>query len=196
MMGAERRSLIITDREKRITACHEAGHALVAWMLPGTDPVHKVTIIPRGRALGVTMQLPEEERNAQDRSFLCNSLCILLGGRIAEEIVFNQMTTGAGNDIERVSDIARKMVCEWGMSEAVGPLTFKTSNPLNGQPSQIISGQTAELIDNEVKNLVQSAYDTARAILTEKRTALDAITGALLERETLSRVDIQAIIDK
>ena len=127
---------------------------------------------------------------------MCNSLCILLGGRIAEEIVFNQMTTGAGNDIERVSDIARKMVCEWGMSEAVGPLTFKASNPLNGQPGLIISEQTAVLIDTEVKNLVQSDYDTARAILTEKRTSLDAITAALLERETLSRVDIQAIIDK
>lgn len=196
LMGAERRSLIITDREKWITACHEAGHALVAWLLPGTDPVHKVTIIPRGRALGLTMQLPEEERNAQDRTFLCNNLCILLGGRIAEEIVFNQMTTGAGNDIERVSDIARKMVCEWGMSEAIGPLTFKTSNPLNGQSSHIISEQTAALIDTEVKNLVQSAYDAARAILLEKRTLLDAITAALLERETLSHVDIQAIIDK
>ena len=195
LMGAERRSLIITDREKRITACHEAGHALVAWMLPGTDPVHKVTIIPRGRALGLTMQLPDEERNAQDRTFLSNTLCILLGGRIAEEIVFHQMTTGAGNDIERVSDIARRMVCEWGMSEVIGPLTFKTSNPLNGQTSPIISEQTAVLIDTEVKNLVQSAYDTARAILMEKRSTLDALTAALLERETLSRVDIQAIVD-
>ena len=194
LMGAERRSLIITDREKRITACHEAGHALVAWMLPGTDPVHKVTIIPRGRALGLTMQLPEEERNSQDRTFLCNTLCILLGGRIAEEIVFNQMTTGAGNDIERVSDIARRMVCEWGMSAAIGPMTFRVSNPLNGQAGPIISEQTAMLIDTEVKNLVQTAYDTSRAILMEKRTSLDAITAALLERETLSRVDIQAII--
>jgi cell division protease FtsH len=195
LMGAERRSLIITDREKRITACHEAGHALVAWMLPGADPVHKVTIIPRGRALGLTMQLPEEERNSHDSTFLFNNLCTLLGGRIAEEIVFNQMTTGAGNDIERVSDIARRMVCEWGMSEAIGPLTFRASNPLSNQPGQIISEQTAVLIDVEVKKLVQSAYDRARGLLEEHRALLDAITDALIERETLSRADIQAIIE-
>ena len=194
LMGAERRSLIITDREKRITACHEAGHALVAWMLPGADPVHKVTIIPRGRALGLTMQLPEEERMSHDRAFLFNNLCTLLGGRIAEEIVFNQMTTGAGNDIERVSDIARRMVCEWGMSEVVGPLTFRAANPLSNQPGQIISEQTAMLIDGEVKKLVQSAYDRARGLLEQHRDLLDAITNALLERETISRGDIQAIV--
>jgi cell division protease FtsH len=196
LMGAERRSLIITEREKRITACHEAGHALVAWMLPGADPVHKVTIIPRGRALGLTMQLPEEERNSHDRTFLFTNLCTLLGGRIAEEIVFNQMTTGAGNDIERVSDIARRMVCEWGMSEAVGPLTFRAANPLSSQPAQIISEQTAVLIDAEVKKLVQSAYDRARAILEENRRQLDAITEALLDRETISRDDIREIISR
>ena len=195
MMGAERRSLILTEREKRTTACHEAGHALVAWMLPGADPVHKVTIIPRGRALGLTMQLPQEERNSHDRTFLCNNLCTLLGGRIAEEIVFNQMTTGAGNDIERASDIARRMVCEWGMSEAIGPLTFRASNPLSGQTAQIISEQTATLIDAEVKRLVQAAYDQARAILEQHRAQLDAITNALLERETISGADIQTIID-
>ncbi|MDD2464881.1 MAG: ATP-dependent zinc metalloprotease FtsH [Desulfobulbus sp.] len=194
MMGAERRSMIITEREKRITACHEAGHALVAWILPGADPVHKVTIIPRGRALGLTMQLPEEERNSHDRHYLINTLCTLLGGRIAEELVFNQMTTGAGNDIERVSDIARKMVCEWGMSEAVGPMTFRATNPLSGQPTQIISEQTAVLIDTEVKKLVQAAYDQSREILIEHRTHLDAITQALLERETLSGTDIKKIV--
>jgi len=195
LMGAERRSLILTEREKRITACHEAGHALVAWMLPGTDPVHKVTIIPRGRALGVTMQLPEEERVSHDRTYLVATLCTLLGGRIAEEIVFNQMTTGASNDIERVSDIARHMVCEWGMSEAVGPLTFRETSPLSGQPGQIISEQTAMLIDSEVKKLVQSAYDRARDLLEEHRGQLDAITHALLERETISRADLQTIIE-
>lgn len=195
LMGAERRSLIITDREKRITACHEAGHALVAWMLPGADPVHKVTIIPRGRALGLTMQLPEEERNAHDRAFLFNNLCTLLGGRIAEEIVFDQMTTGAGNDIDRVSDIARRMVCEWGMSEAIGPLTFRAANPLSGQPAQIISEQTAVLIDNEVRKLVQSAYARARGLLEEHRAVLDSLTNALLERETISRADIQSIVE-
>lgn len=194
MMGAERRSLIITEREKRTTACHEAGHALVAWMLPGADPVHKVTIIPRGRALGLTMQLPEEERNSHDRSYLFNTLCTLLGGRIAEELVFKQMTTGAGNDIERVSEIARKMVCEWGMSEVIGPLTFRTTSPLSGQPAPIISEQTAILIDTEVKKLVQSAYDRAREILCEHRAILDALTQALLDHETITGADIKKIV--
>ena len=196
LMGAERRSLIITEREKRITACHEAGHALVAWMLPGADPVHKVTIIPRGRALGLTMQLPEEERSAHDRTWLTNTLCTLLGGRVAEEIVFQQMTTGAGNDIERVSDIARRMVCEWGMSEAIGPLTFRAPQPPGGQPGQILSEATATLIDAEVKKLVQSAADTARQLLTDNRPVLEALTAALLERETLNRDDIRAIVDR
>ena len=195
MMGAERRSLIITDREKEVTAYHESGHALVAWMLPGADPVHKVTIIPRGRALGLTMQLPEEERNSHDRTFLFNNLCTLLGGRIAEEIVFNEMTTGAGNDIERVSDISRRMVCEWGMSSAVGPMTFKASDPLNGQPGQIMSEETAQLIDHEVKKLVQSAYDRAQGILEENRPILEAMTQALLEKETISKDDIVRIVD-
>ncbi|MDR2550784.1 MAG: ATP-dependent zinc metalloprotease FtsH [Desulfobulbus sp.] len=194
LMGAERRSLIITDREKRITACHEAGHALVAWMLPGADPVHKVTIIPRGRALGLTMQLPEEERVSHDRAYLLATLSTLLGGRVAEEIVFNQTTTGAGNDLERVSDLSRRMVCEWGMSETVGPLTFRVANPLAGQPGQIMSEQTAILIDGEVKKLVQTAYDTARHLLVEHRSSLDAVTAALLERETLSRDELEVII--
>jgi cell division protease FtsH len=196
MMGAERRSLIITEREKRVTACHEAGHALVAWMLPGADPIHKVTIIPRGRALGLTMQLPEEERNSHDHNYLMNTLCTLLGGRIAEELVFNQMTTGAGNDIERVSEIARRMVCEWGMSEAVGPLTFRAANPLGGQPAQIMSEHTAQLIDAEVKKVVQTAYDRARDILATHRHHLDGITQALLDQETISGADIRRIIEE
>ena len=196
LMGAERRSLILTEREKRITACHEAGHALVAWLLPGADPVHKVTIIPRGRALGLTMQLPEEERSAHDRTWLTNTLCTLLGGRVAEEIVFQQMTTGAGNDIERVSDIARRMVCEWGMSEVIGPLTFRAPQPLGGQPGQILSEATATVIDAEVKKLVQSAADTAGQLLSDNRPALEALTSALLERETLNRDDIRQIVDR
>ena len=195
MMGAERRSLIITEKEKEITAYHESGHALVAWMLPGADPVHKVTIIPRGRALGLTMQLPEVERNSHDRTYLFNNLCTLLGGRIAEEIVFQEMTTGAGNDIERVSDIARRMVCEWGMSEAVGPMTYKAADPLNGQPGQILSEETARLINHEVKKLVQSAYDHTRKILEEHRPILNAMARALLEKETISRDDIIQIVD-
>ena len=196
LMGAERRSLIITEKEKRITACHEAGHALVAWMLPGTDPVHKVTIIPRGRALGLTMQLPEEERNSQDKTYLTNMLCVLLGGRAAETIVFQEITTGAANDIERVSDIARKMVCEWGMSDAMGPLAFKAGDPLSGQPGQIMSDQTAVMIDKEVRSLVEHAHNTAISLLTEHRLLLDELTNALIERETISREEISRIVQQ
>ena len=196
MMGAERKSMIITEHDKKITAYHETGHALVAWMLPGSDPVHKVTIIPRGRALGLTMQLPQEERNSHDRTYLFNNLCTLLGGRIAEEIVFNEMTTGAGNDIERVSDIARKMVCEWGMSDAVGPMTFKPSDPLNGVPGQIMSEKTALLIDHEVKQLVQRAYNTAKDILTTHRDIMEDITQTLLEKETINHDEIKQIVQQ
>lgn len=194
MMGAERRSMIITEKEKRVTAFHESGHALVAWMLPGADPVHKVTIIPRGRALGLTMQLPQEEKYSQDRTFLTNNLCTLLGGRLAEEIVFNEVTTGAGNDIERASDIARRMVCEWGMSEVVGTLTFRTSDPLRGQPGQIMSEATAQVIDAEVRKLISSAYDRAKSILVEHRAILDAMANALLEKETIGRDDIEQLV--
>jgi len=194
MMGAERRSLIITEKEKRVTAFHEAGHALVAWMLPGADPVHKVTIIPRGRALGLTMQLPQEEKYSQDKTFLASNLCTLLGGRLAEEIVFNEVTTGAGNDIERVSDIARRMVCEWGMSDVVGTLTFRPSDPMRGQAGQIMSEATAQIIDAEVKKLVSAAYDRAKNILIEHRTILDAMANALLEKETISRDDIEQLV--
>ncbi|MCL7487434.1 MAG: ATP-dependent zinc metalloprotease FtsH [Desulfobulbaceae bacterium] len=196
MMGAERRSMIITEKEKKITAFHEAGHALVACMLPGADPVHKVTIIPRGRALGLTMQLPLEEKYSQDRTYLFNNLCTLLGGRLAEEIVFNEITTGAGNDIERVSNIARKMVCEWGMSEEIGPMTFTPADPLNGQPGQIMSEETAIAIDHEVKKLVRSAYDKAKGILVDHRPILDAMANALLEKETISREDIALLLQQ
>ncbi len=196
LMGAERRSMIITDKEKRITAFHEAGHALIAWMLPGSDPVHKVSIIPRGKALGVTMQLPDEDRNSQDEQYLTNSLCTLLGGRIAEEIVFKNITTGAANDIERVSDIARRMVCQWGMSAAVGPLIFKTSDPMQGQPGQIMSEKTAVLIDQEVKRLVEEAYLKGKKILLENRQFLDDITNALLEDETITHQDILKLAEK
>lgn len=194
MMGAERRSMIITEKEKKVTAYHEAGHALVAWMTPGADPVHKVTIIPRGRALGLTMQLPREEKYSQDRTSLFNTLCTLLGGRIAEEIVFNEITTGAGNDIERVSDIARRMVCEWGMSPDIGPITFRPANPLQGQSGQIMSEETARAIDTEVNNLVRSAYTTAKNILLEQRPILNAMAEALLEKETITREDIEQIV--
>ncbi len=144
----------------------------------------------------MTMQLPQEERNSHDRTYLFNNLCTLLGGRIAEEIVFNEMTTGAGNDIERVSDIARKMVCEWGMSDAVGPMTFKPSDPLNGVPGQIMSEKTALLIDHEVKQLVQRAYDTAKDILTTHRDIMEDITQTLLEKETINHDEIKQIVQQ
>ncbi|MEW6519454.1 MAG: ATP-dependent zinc metalloprotease FtsH [Thermodesulfobacteriota bacterium] len=194
MMGAERRSLIITDKEKKITACHEAGHALTAWMLPGADPVHKVTIIPRGKALGLTMQLPEEDKLSHAKSYLFNNLCILLGGRIAEELAFNDVTTGAGNDIDRVSDLARKMVCEWGMSEEIGTITFKAASPAPGYPGPLISEATAKEIDGAVKSLINSAYDTTKKILSENRKILDAMTQALLDHETIITEDIKKIV--
>ncbi|MBI5556034.1 MAG: ATP-dependent metallopeptidase FtsH/Yme1/Tma family protein [Deltaproteobacteria bacterium] len=194
MMGAERRSLIITDKEKKITACHEAGHALVAWMLPGADPVHKVTIIPRGKALGLTMQLPEEDKLSHSKSYLFNNLCILLGGRVAEETVFADVTTGAGNDIDRVSDLARKMVCEWGMSEEIGTITFKAASPAPGYPGPIVSEATAVKIDDAVKSLIASAYSTSKKTIMDKRKILDAMTQALLDHETISHEDIKKIV--
>jgi len=194
MMGAERRSLIITEKEKKITAFHEAGHALAACMLPGADPVHKVTIIPRGKALGLTMQLPEEDKLSHSKSYLFNNLCILLGGRIAEEIAFGDITTGAGNDIDRVSDLARKMVCEWGMSEEIGTITFKAASPVPGYPGPIISEATALKIDDAVKALINSAYETTKKILTDNRKILDAMTQALLDHETINNEDIKKIV--
>lgn len=196
LMGAERRSLILTDREKRTTACHEAGHALVAWMLPGADPVHKITIIPRGRALGLTMQLPEEERNSHDEAALQTMLCTLLGGRIAEEIVLKQKTTGAANDIERASAIARRMVCEWGMSETIGPLMFNPSPATGATGGHILSEQTAKAIDAEVNKLIRQAYTTAQSIVLANRERLDSLLAALLERETLGRQEIEQLIGR
>jgi cell division protease FtsH len=197
-MGVERRSLILSDEEKKNTAYHEAGHALVARLLPGTDPVHKVTIIPRGRALGLTMQLPTDDRYTYPKEYLYNNIAILMGGRAAEEIVLKHMTTGAGNDIERATDLARKMVCEWGMSE-MGPLTF-------GRPEQEIflgrdfgrtqdySESTANQIDAEVKRIVTSAYDTAKKIIEDNQKAMHRLARTLLEKEVLDGDEVLQII--
>ncbi len=200
LMGVERRSLVITEKEKKTTAYHEAGHALVAIKLPGTDPIHKVTIIPRGRALGVTQQLPEDERHTYPKNYLYNNLAIFMGGRVAEEICLGQMTTGAGNDIERATEMARKMVCEWGMSEKMGPLTYgsKEEQVFLGKDfsqQKNFSDQTAKLIDQEVKALVMSGYNNAHEILTENRDKLENLALALLDRETLDAKEIQDIID-
>jgi len=193
MMGAERTSMILSEKDKRLTAYHEAGHALVARLLPGTDPVHKVTIIPRGRALGLTMQLPTDEKHSQSRSWLMNNLCILLGGRVAEEIVFGDVTTGAGNDIERASNIARKMVCEWGMSEAIGPMNFGGPDE-SGRSRQAYSGETAVRIDQAVTGLVTEARETATRLLTENRAILEAMATDLLEKETIGSEDIERLM--
>ena len=200
LMGKERRSLILSDEEKKITAYHEAGHALTAKLLPGSDPVHKVSIIPRGRALGVTMQLPEEDRHGYSRNYLRNNLVILLGGRVAEEIIFTDITTGAGNDIERVTKTARKMVCEWGMSEKIGPQTV--GDPQQevflgrewGHTGGNVSADMARLVDDEIKALVDEARERCRTMLTENIDALHAIANALLERETISGEEIDILM--
>ncbi len=201
LMGRERRSLILSDEEKRITAYHEAGHALTARLLPKTDPVHKVTIIPRGRALGVTMQLPEEDRHGYSRNYLQNTLVVLLGGRVAEEIIFDDITTGAGNDIERVTRTARKMVCEWGMSDAVGPLAIgETGEEVfigrEWVQNKNFSEDTARLVDAEVKRVVETARNTCRELLQGNIKFLHAIAEALLERETISGDDIELILQE
>ncbi len=200
LMGVERRSMIISEKEKRTTAYHESGHALVALKLPGTDPLHKVTIIPRGRALGVTMQLPEDEKHTYPKNYLYNNLAIFMGGRVAEEICLGEMTTGAGNDIERATEMARKMVCEWGMSEKMGPLTYgsKEEPVFLGRDTgnnKNFSDETAKLIDQEVKALVMGGYKTAHKIITDHRDSLEKMALALLDRETLNLTEINEIID-
>jgi cell division protease FtsH len=199
MMGVERRSMVISDKEKKNTAYHESGHALVAALLPGTDPIHKVTIIPRGRALGVTMQLPMDEQHTYPRNYLFSSLAILMGGRCAEEICLGEMTTGAGNDIERATEMARKMVCEWGMSDKMGPLTYGSKDEqvflgkdMSSQKN--FSDQTAKLIDQEVKMLVMDGHTRATDLLTKNRDILEKMAQTLLERETLDGQNIKDII--
>ena len=199
LMGAERKSLMLSDDEKRTTAYHEAGHALIAKLLPGTDPVHKVTIIPRGRALGVTMQLPTDDRHGYSKVYLYNQLAILMGGRVAEELVLNDMTTGAGNDLERATDLARKMVCEWGMSEKMGPLTFGKQGEQVFLGREMVSqrdfsDQIAMEIDQEVRRLVTENYERAKRLLTENMASLKGLAEALLEKEVLDGSDIDQII--
>jgi cell division protease FtsH len=201
LMGAERKSMVLTDEEKRVTAFHEAGHALMAKLLPGADPVHKVTIIPRGRALGVTMQLPTDDRHNYSKDFLYNTLAILMGGRVAEELIFKNITTGAGNDLERATDLARKMVCEWGMSETLGPLTFgkKDEEIFLGREiatRRDFSEQVAEQIDGEVKRLVTENYDRTKRLLTEHIHILRALAEALLEKEVLDALEIEKIVQQ
>ncbi len=200
LMGSERRSMMITEEEKRVTAVHEAGHALLAVILPNADPVHKVSIIPRGMALGVTMQLPVDDKHNYSRDYLMDQLAILLGGRIAEEITNGKLTTGAGNDLERVTDLSRKMVCEWGMSEVMGPLTFgkREEQIFLGREiskSNDYSEDTALRIDQEVKKLVMDNYDRARALLTERKDTLLRIADELLSREVLDGDQVKRLAE-
>lgn len=201
IMGVERRSIVISEEDRKLTAYHEAGHALVAKVLPGTDPIHKVTIIPRGRALGMTQQLPIDEKHNYAKEYLLNQIAIMMGGRVAEELVFGQITTGAGNDIERATDLARKMVCEWGMSEKLGPLTFGKREEMIFLGREIAqhkdySEQTAVEIDREVKGIVMTNYDKAKALLIERMGILHALAKALLETESLDGPQIDAIMKR
>jgi cell division protease FtsH len=199
LMGVERRSMIISEEEKRTIAYHEAGHTLVAHTLPGADPVHKVTIIPRGRALGLTQQLPADDKYNYSRDYLMNRITILLGGRAAEEMVLQQQTTGAGDDLEKATEMARKMVCEWGMSEKLGPLTFgkREEHIFLGREfarQQDYSEETAVLIDAEVKQIVLDSAARARSILEEQIAKLHRLAKALLEHESLDAEEITRVL--
>ncbi len=199
LMGVERRSLVISEDEKKQTAYHEAGHTLVAKLLPNADPVHKVSIIPRGRALGITMQLPTEDKHSYNTESLLDRIAVLMGGRAAEEIIFNSKTTGAGNDIERATDLARKMVCEWGMSEKLGPVSFgkKDEQIFLGREMAIqknYSEATAVEIDGEIRKIVENSYAKVLKMLQENLEILHAISHQLIEKENLSGVEVDVII--
>ena len=199
LMGSERRSLVLSEEERRNTAYHESGHALVARMLPGADPVHKVTIIPRGMALGVTQQLPDEDRHSYSRTFILNNLAILYGGRVAEELILREISTGASNDIEKATELARKMVCEWGMSDSLGPVMFGKPNdePFLGMDlhqRREYSEETARAIDKELRRILTEAYRRAKEILQTNMRVLHAMADALLEREVLDSREIDEIL--
>jgi cell division protease FtsH len=200
MMGAERRSMVMPEEERRNTAYHESGHAVVAKLLPKTDPVHKVTIIPRGRALGVTMQLPTEDRYSQDRVRLLNTITVLFGGRIAEELFMNQMTTGASNDFQRATDLARRMVTQWGMSDVLGPMVY------GEEEGEIFLGRSVtthknmseaslQTVDAEIRRIIDEQYGLARRLLEENRDKVEAMTAALLEWETIDADQINDIME-
>jgi len=199
LMGVERRSLLISDEEKRWIAYHEAGHALVSRLTPGTDPIHKVTIIPRGRALGVTQQLPMDDKRIYSREYCLNQIAVMLGGRAAEQTVFGDISTGSRDDIDRATTLARRMVTEWGMSEKVGPLTFGKSNEeiFLGRElglHRTFSEETARLIDSEIKLIVDTQAARALQLVKENREKLDTLAKTLLEKEVLTGVDVDRIL--
>ena len=199
IMGVQRKSMILSDDEKKITAYHESGHAVVAIFTPEADPVHKVTIIPRGRALGVTMQLPLDEKHGYSKKYITGRLAVMMGGRSAEEIIFNEITTGASNDIERATSIARKMVCEWGMSDKLGPMSFGKKNEeiflgREIQSHRDYSEKTAQAIDSEVVRIIKNAQKDSRKILEEKIDLLHLMANELLEHETIDEKDIKLLV--
>jgi cell division protease FtsH len=199
MMGAERRSMLLTEKEKETTAYHESGHALVAKLLPNADPVHKLTIVPRGMALGLMQQLPENDKHTYSRSYWLDQLAVFFGGRVAEEIIFNERTTGASSDIERATEIARRMVCEWGMSEKLGPIHYSSKDEHVflgrdfGKPREHSESMQVE-IDNEVKSILETQYTVAKKILTENLQKLHNLAKAVIDKETLDSDDIESII--
>jgi cell division protease FtsH len=200
MMGAERRSVVMPEEERRNTAYHESGHAVVARMLDKTDPVHKVTIIPRGRALGVTMQLPTEDRYSQDRERLLQTIAVMFGGRIAEELFMQQMTTGASNDFQRATDLARRMVTQWGMSDSLGPMVYGDEEGEIFLGRQVtthrnVSEATMQKVDAEIRRIVDQQYALARKQLEENRDKVEAMTAALLEWETIDADQIDDIMN-
>jgi cell division protease FtsH len=200
MMGKERRSVILSEDEKKTTAYHEGGHALVANLLPKADPVHKVSIIPRGQALGVTMQLPLDDRHNYSKEYLESTLAVMMGGRVAELLFLHQMTTGASNDLERASKVARKMVCEWGMSDTFGSIALSDNGNEVFLGRELVqhkqySEETARLIDAEVRKILQDAYNKAKRLLEENADVVHRLAAALLERETISGSDLTKIMN-
>jgi cell division protease FtsH len=199
MMGAERRSMIMPEEERRNTAYHESGHAVVAKLLPKTDPVHKVTIIPRGRALGLTMQLPSEDRYSMDKNRILDTIAVLFGGRIAEEIFMHQMTTGASNDFERATDMARRMVTQWGMSDALGPMVYGENEGevflgRSVTTHKNVSEATMQKVDEEIRRIIDQQYALARRLIEENSDKVEAMTQALLEYETLDAEQLDDIM--
>ena len=202
MMGAERKSMVMSEKEKRNTAYHEAGHCIVGYLVPEHDPSYKVSIIPRGRALGITMFLPEEDRYSMSRQSIISQICSLFGGRVAEEITLGPegITTGASNDIERATKMARAMVTKWGLSESLGPLMYDQENEevflgkSAGSAQSQVSNETAKKIDTEVRSIIDDCYQRARRLIEDNREKLEAMAGALLEYETIDRKQIDQIM--
>jgi cell division protease FtsH len=195
-MGVERRSIALSDMDRTNCAYHEAGHAIVAALQPGADPLHKVTIIPRGRAMGVTMQLPDADRHTYTKEFLETQVAVLMGGRVAEELFMKHMTSGASNDIERATDIAQHMVCEWGMSD-LGPLAFrKPGNAFEADRPHAVSEATAQRVDEEIHKIIMTGYDCARSLIERNHEAVRLLAEELLSQESLEADEIKAILNR